>query len=102
MNWCSATPGDVSVQVASGAQAAGDGRGRDGAAAGGQPRPGGRQRDAQRQPGRALQDDDHGASGASAAFGFADALAGNAAGAVGVGAMGITGGITVGNTRTTR
>ncbi|WP_377153215.1 flagellar hook-length control protein FliK [Roseateles sp. UC29_93] len=94
--------GDVSVQVASGAQAAGDGRGRDGAAAGGQPQSGGQQRDAQRQPGRALQDDDHGTSGASAAFGFADALAGNAAGAVGVGAMGFTGGITVGNTRTTR
>lgn len=94
--------GDVSVQVASGAQAAGDGRGRDGAAAGGQPQSGGQQRDAQRQPGRALQDDDHGASGASAAFGFADALAGNAAGAGGVGAMGITGGNTVGNTRTTR
>ena len=67
--------GDVSVQVASGAQAAGDGRGRDGAAAGGQPQSNGQQRDAQRQPGRALQDEDLGASGASGAF--ADALANN-------------------------
>jgi flagellar hook-length control protein FliK len=67
--------GDVSVQVASGAQAAGDGRGRDGAAAGGQPQSNGQQRDAQRQPGRALQDDDHGASGTAGAF--ADALANN-------------------------
>lgn len=81
--------GDVSVQVASGAQAAGDGRGRDGAAAGGQPQQNGQQRDAQRQPGRALQDDDQGASSASGAFAFADALAGNA-------------GATGGNTRTTR
>lgn len=69
--------GDVSVQVASGAQAAGDGRGRDGAAAGGQPQSNGQQRDAQRQPGRALQDDDTGAASASGAFAFADVLAGN-------------------------
>lgn len=87
--------GDVSVQVASGAQAAGDGRGRDGAASGGQSSSNGQQRDEQRQPGRALQEEDLGASGASGASGaasassasaaFADALAGN-----------------VGNTRTSR
>ncbi len=68
--------GDVSVQVASGAQAAGDGRGRDGAAGGqaGQGQTGqGQPRDAQRQPGRALTDDARGAAGA-----FGDALAGQA------------------------
>ena len=86
--------GDVSVQVASGAQAAGDGRGRDGAAAGGQPQSNGQQRDAQRQPGRALQDEDTGAAGASAAFGFADALAGSTASAGAV--------VMSGNTRTPR
>lgn len=65
--------GDVSVQVASNAQAAGDGRGRDGAA-GGQPGQGqGQPRDAQRQPGRALTDDTR-----AAAEGFGDALAGQA------------------------
>ncbi|WAC75542.1 flagellar hook-length control protein FliK [Roseateles sp. SL47] len=51
---------DVSVQVASGAQASGDGRGRDGAAGGQQPQGQGThggQRDAQRQPGRAWTDD---------------------------------------------
>lgn len=68
--------GDVSVQVASSAQAAGDGRGRDGAT-GGQPGQGqagqGQPRDAQRQPGRALTDDAR-----SAAEGFGDALAGQA------------------------
>ncbi len=86
--------GDVSVQVATGAQAAGDGRGRDGAAAGGQAHANGQQRDDQRQPGRALQDDDHGAPGtagtAATAFAFADALAGGAAG------------VTGGHTRTSR
>ncbi len=67
--------GEVSVQVASGAQASGDGRGRDGAAAGnGQGQPGqGQPRDAQRQPGRGLSDD-----GRSGAGGFGDALAGQA------------------------
>ncbi len=72
--------GEVSVQVA-GAQAAGDGRGRDGAA-GGQGQSSGQggqnspQRDAQRQPGRALHDEDaaHGTHGATAVFAFADAL----------------------------
>jgi flagellar hook-length control protein FliK len=52
--------GDVSVQVASGAQASGDGRGRDGAAGGQQPQGQGNhggQRDAQGQPGRAWTDD---------------------------------------------
>ncbi len=51
--------GDVSVQVASGAQTSADGRGRDGATGGhaqGQGGQGG-QRDAQRQPGRALTED---------------------------------------------
>lgn len=68
--------GDVSVQVASGAQAAADGRGREGAAGGqaGQGQAGqGQPRDAQRQPGRALTDDARSAAGA-----FGDALAGQA------------------------
>ncbi|WP_067067706.1 flagellar hook-length control protein FliK [Roseateles chitosanitabidus] len=65
--------GEVSVQVATGAQAAGDGRGRDGAA--GQPGSGGQQREAQRQPGRALGDDNDTAG--SGALAFADALDGN-------------------------
>ncbi|MBB3194125.1 flagellar hook-length control protein FliK [Roseateles terrae] len=51
--------GDVSVQVTSGAQASADGRGRDGAAGGQAQGQGGQagQRDAQRQPGRALTED---------------------------------------------
>lgn len=70
--------GEVSVQVASGAQAAGDGRGRDGAS--GQSHAGGQPREGQRQPGRGLGDEDNagttGSSG-SGAMAFADALAGN-------------------------
>lgn len=67
--------GEVSVQVASGAQAAGDGRGRDGAS--GQSHAGGQPRDAQRQPGRALDGDEDKGSSGSGATAFADALAGN-------------------------
>jgi flagellar hook-length control protein FliK len=70
--------GEVSVQVATGAQAAGDGRGRDGAS--GQSHAGGQPREGQRQPGRGLGDEDNagttGSSGAGA-MAFADALAGN-------------------------
>lgn len=70
--------GEVSVQVATGAQAAGDGRGRDGAS--GQSHAGGQPREGQRQPGRGLGDEDNagttGSSG-SGAMAFADALAGN-------------------------
>lgn len=65
--------GEVSVQVASGAQAAGDGRGRDGAAAGGQPQSQGQPRE-QRQPGRALDDDHAGTAGAANVAAFADAF----------------------------
>jgi flagellar hook-length control protein FliK len=70
--------GEVSVQVASGGSASADGRGREGF--GGQSSAGGQSRDAQRQPGRALGDDETatGASAASVAFShFGDALAGH-------------------------
>jgi flagellar hook-length control protein FliK len=63
--------GEVSVQVATATQAAGDGRGRDGAASGGQAHSHGQPRDAQRQPGRALGDEDGAAPGG---FAFADAF----------------------------
>ncbi|OWQ93140.1 hypothetical protein CDN99_01165 [Roseateles aquatilis] len=66
--------GDVSVQVAGGAQSAGDGRGRDGAGQSGAGASGGQARDGQRQPGRALGDDD---TGGGAAFAFDDALDAN-------------------------
>ncbi|WP_431287139.1 flagellar hook-length control protein FliK [Roseateles chitinivorans] len=92
--------GEVSVQVASGAQAAGDGRGRDGAAAGGQPQSNGQQRDAQRQPGRALHDEDQSAASSSPVVGFADALAGSAGGST-AGSTGVVG-LMSGNTRTPR
>ncbi|MDH0868343.1 flagellar hook-length control protein FliK [Mitsuaria sp. GD03876] len=87
--------GEVSVQVASGAQAAGDGRGRDGAA-GGQPQSQGQPRE-QRQPGRALDDDHANTAGATNVAAFADAFqahagttaASGAAGAIGaIGALG--------------
>lgn len=74
--------GDVSVQVASGAQASADGRGRDGAAGGqtqGQGSQAG-QRDAQRQPGRALAEDALASAGAfDGLAGFGEAMGSTAA-----------------------